>query len=207
MPTIEMKAPERTLARRLEMAVAIAALVTSVTSIWLSLSQGDDMARLVQAQSWPYLEYQTSNSADDGTKQIDIAVRNSGVGPAKIESFSISYDGKPAKGWAALIRACCAPDGHPINTTADLLADTDNRMMSARLRQRVLRASDSITLMRLPRTDANGALWAKLNEARFKLEMRVCYCSVFDECWVSDLRSTEQHAVRTCPADPVPYVE
>ena len=61
-----MKSPHRPLAQVLEMAVAIAALVTSVVSIWLSLSQGDDMARLVEAQSWPYLEYETSNVSDNG---------------------------------------------------------------------------------------------------------------------------------------------
>ena len=93
----------------LEFAVAIAALVTSVTSIWLSLSQGDEMARLVQAQSWPYLEYVSSNTGDNGAPVIDIMVRNAGVGPAKVESFSISYEGKPVRGWAALIGACCVP--------------------------------------------------------------------------------------------------
>ena len=76
--------------RALEMAVALAALVTSVTSIWLSLSQGDDMARLVQAQSWPYLEYVSSNTGDNGAPVIDLMVRNAGVGPAKVESFSVS---------------------------------------------------------------------------------------------------------------------
>ena len=88
------------LGHALELAVALAALVTSVTSIWLSLSQGDDMARLVQAQSWPYLEYESSNTGNNGTPEIDIMVRNAGVGPAKVESFSISYDGKPVRGWA-----------------------------------------------------------------------------------------------------------
>ena len=38
------------LGHALELAVALAALVTSVTSIWLSLSQGDDMAPLAQVR-------------------------------------------------------------------------------------------------------------------------------------------------------------
>src|SRR5215475_2686929 len=97
----------------LELAVAIAALVTSVTSIWLSLSQGDDMARLVQAQSWPYLEYVSSNTGDNGAPVIDIMIRNAGVGPAKVESFSIGYDGKPARGWTSLIALCCVPPEMP----------------------------------------------------------------------------------------------
>jgi hypothetical protein len=192
--------------RTLELAVAAAALVTSVTSIWLSLSQGDDMARLVQAQSWPYLEYESSNTASNGAPEIDVMVRNAGVGPAKVESFSISYDGKPVRGWAALIAACCAPEGTP-RDRIDLPALTDGRMISSKLIKRVLRASDSVVLLHLPKTDANAALWTKLDDARFRFQLSVCYCSVFDECWVSDLRSTTQQRVKTCPVDAVPYVE
>jgi hypothetical protein len=192
--------------RALEFAVAIAALVTSVTSIWLSLSQGDEMARLVQAQSWPYLEYVSSNTGDNGAPVIDIMVRNAGVGPAKVESFAITYNGKPVKGWAQLIAACCVPEGTP-RDKIDLPTLTDNRMISGKLISRVLRASDSLTLLHLPKTDANAPLWTRLDDARFKLQLSICYCSVFDECWISDLRSTTQQAVKTCPADPVPYVE
>ena len=202
-----MQARNGTLTRLLEMVVAIAALVTSVTSIWLSMRQGDDMARLVQAQSWPYLEYLSSNTSDNGLPVIDIAVRNAGVGPAKVESFAILYDGKPVKGWAALIKACCIPDGVATDKPLDLPALTDNKMISSKLIQRVLRASDSAPLLQLPKTDINAALWKKLDAARFKIELRACYCSVFDECWTSDLRSTQQHLVDTCPADPVPYIE
>jgi hypothetical protein len=190
----------------LELAIALAALVTSVTSIWLSLSQGDDMARLVQAQSWPYLEYESSNTGNGGAPEIDIMVRNAGVGPAKVESFSISYDGKPVRGWAALIAACCVPPETP-REKIDLPALTDNRMISSKLIQRVLRASDTVTLLHLPKTEANAPLWTRLDDARFKLVFSVCYCSVFDECWISDLRSTTQQRVKTCPVDPVPYVE
>ena len=192
--------------RALELAVAMAALITSATSIWLSLSQGDDMARLVQAQSWPYLEYESSNTGETGP-EIDIGVRNAGVGPAKVQSFSILYGGTPVRGWTALIKACCLADGTPTGKPLDFPALTDNKMVSSKLIQRVLRASDTAMLLHLPKTDANAALWNKLDDARFKLELRVCYCSVFDECWISDLRSTEQRKVQTCPADPVPYIE
>jgi hypothetical protein len=190
----------------LELAVALAALVTSVTSIWLSLSQGDDMARLVQAQSWPYLEYESSNTADNGAPEIDISVRNAGVGPAKVKSVSISYEGKPVRGWAALVAACCVPKETP-REALNLPALTDNRMISGKLISRVLRASDSVPLLHLPKTDVNAPLWTKLDDARFKLQLSVCYCSVFDECWISDLRSTTQQPVKTCPVDPVPYIE
>lgn len=190
----------------LELAVALAALVTSVTSIWLSLSQGDEMARLVQAQSWPYLEYESSNTGDNGAPVIDILIRNAGVGPAKVESFSISYDGKPARGWTSLIALCCVPPETP-RDQLDMPTLTDHKMISSKLITRVLRASDSAILLHLPKTDANAPLWTRLDDARFKLQLSICYCSVFDECWVSDMRTTTQQRVKTCPVDAVPYIE
>ena len=201
-----MKPQYRTWSRALEFAVAIAALITSVTSIWLSLRQGDDMARLVQAQSWPYLEYLSSNTGNAGPA-IDIGVRNAGVGPAKVKSFSVVYDGTAVPGWVALIRACCVPDGKKIETTQDLLTLTDDKMISSKLIDRVLRPTDEVILLHLPKTEANALLWKKLDQARFKLDIHACYCSVFDECWITDLRSTTAKSVASCPVDPTPYIE
>jgi len=201
-----MKPQYRTWSRALEFAVAMAALITSVTSIWLSMRQGDDMARLVQAQSWPFLEYLSSNTGNTGP-EIDVGVRNAGVGPAKVKSFSVTYDGKAIPGWVALIQACCVPDGKTMATTEDLLTLTDRKMISSKLIDRVLRPSDQVILLHLPKTEANAALWKKLDDARFKLQIRACYCSVFDECWITDLRSTAQKSVASCPVEPTPYIE
>jgi hypothetical protein len=40
-----------------------------------------------------------------------------------------------------------------------------------------------------------------LNQVTF----RVCYCSVLDQCWISDLRSTTTRAVDQCTAPQYPY--
>jgi hypothetical protein len=36
--------------------------------------------------------------------------------------------------------------------------------------------------------------------------MRVCYCSVFDECWLSDLHTLHPQAVAQCPKPDVMFV-
>jgi hypothetical protein len=41
-------------------------------------------------------------------------------------------------------------------------------------------------------------LWDKFNTARFELRFRACYCSVFDECWVSDLATVSPQHVDQC---------
>ncbi|HEY7643310.1 MAG TPA: hypothetical protein VH814_26515 [Steroidobacteraceae bacterium] len=63
----------------------------------------------------------------------------------------------------------------------------------------VLRAGDDTLILGLKR-EGQEALWDKLNTLRFELKFRACYCSVFDECWVSDLVTVSPQPVEQCPA-------
>jgi len=55
--------------------------------------------------------------------------------------------------------------------------------------------------MRLAKTDQNTDLWDRLNDERWKVVVRTCYCSIFDDCWVFDSAKGEPHEVKVCPAD------
>ena len=46
------------------------------------------------------------------------------------------------------------------------------------------------------------ALWGKLNRERFRMRFRACYCSVFDECWTSDLVTVSPEPVAQCTKSP-----
>jgi hypothetical protein len=65
----------------------------------------------------------------------------------------------------------------------------------------VLRAGDSQLVLALKR-EGQETLWDKLNTARFELRFRACYCSVFDECWVSDLLTVSPQPIEQCPVSP-----
>ena len=71
----------------------------------------------------------------------------------------------------------------------------------------MLRAGQTLQLLAWRRGTFNAERWDQFDKARAKLEMAVCYCSVFDECW--RVRSDSNDATRTgsCPAVAVPYLE
>ena len=97
---------------KVDFLVAVCALITSIASIWLSVTQSDDMQRLVQAQSWPFLGFSTSNTETNTVSGkpepvISMTIENLGVGPAKIQSLEIFYKGKNVKTSRELLRACC----------------------------------------------------------------------------------------------------
>src|SRR5205807_10517887 len=51
--------------------------------------------------------------------------------------------------------------------------------------------------------------WARLDAARKNknttIGVRVCYCSVFDECYLHDIAYREPRRVGACPTPAVPY--
>ena len=70
---------------------------------------------------------------------------------------------------------------------------------------RILRAGQSETFLALELRPENTALWQRLNVGRLNLKLRICYCSVFDECWTSNLKSTRAERVAQCATPSVPY--
>jgi hypothetical protein len=74
---------------------------------------------------------------------------------------------------------------------------------------RVLRAGETINFITLFRTPGDDQTWKKLDRARLSpaLSVNICYCSVFDECWVEDVRrmSLKPQHVDRCDAPPIPF--
>ena len=96
--------------RWIDLALALAALLVSVSSIMVALQNHRAMQRLVTANSWPYLELVHGNALDNGARQVHLDVKNVGIGPAMIEKFVVTYAGEPVTGprscsTAAAVRA------------------------------------------------------------------------------------------------------
>jgi hypothetical protein len=185
----------RTGHRLLDLAVPVSALLISVVSLVIGIHHGRTMqemaqanARLVQANSWPLLQYTTGNANDKGEPEITLKVENAGVGPAKLISLEI-FEGE-----------------RRIRTPRDLVAalgETQSRpnLSLGVVVPMVMRAGTD-TLVLGMRREGNEALWDKLNKERFRLRFRACYCSVFDECWVSDLSTVSPQSVEHCAVSP-----
>ena len=180
----------------LDMVVALAALVTSVVSITVAVRHGETMEKLVEAQSWPHIQLDSSNLVND-KQDVALTLRSTGSGPSQVKALSISYAGTPVHNWPELIRACCASDRNA--DVATLLRETDGRVITGTPTGAVLLPNDKAMIMSLPRTEANAALWKRLDMERTKLRFEACYCSVFDECYVSELRQSDARHVESCP--------
>lgn len=187
--------------RWIDLSAAGCALVVSITSLFIAVRHGRSMermavenGRLVQANSWPLLQRYHSDGPPQGPRVFSIVVVNNGVGPAKVESVEVSWKGQPVRNPRELEALCChtGQAGAPPVETSSLMGT-------------VLRAGQSRNILTFPEDGEHEKLTQGLQISLDDITWKACYCSVFDECWVSDLRTMHPPSVRECPVPRVPF--
>jgi hypothetical protein len=206
-----------------DLVVPSCALFISLVSLGLAILDGRTMgrmadanARLVQANSWPFLQWTTSNQTETGVPLIRLGVVNAGVGPAKVETFEVFWNGHPVRNSRELLSKCCgwhegmlptvaSAKGTPEQQAAVMQEASKIGMKSSDIAPAVIEAHSAEYFITLPLSEGMAPLFHALNAARLKVEYRICYCSVFDECWLSNLRTMTPKVVANCPEPKVPY--
>lgn len=192
-PEIESQPHHRTGHKRLDIILAVSAFLISLVSVVLGIENAVAMRQLVASNSWPFVNVGVSNGNETGGAALDLLIQNKGVGPAKIKSLEVFYEGKPMAGDQALMRAITGGKPVPI--------------VRSRVVGSVLSAKESVNFLSVVEQSITPSELAELARRSDRIALRTCYCSAFDECWVMDRtvepsRSTE---VDECPVAPVPF--
>jgi hypothetical protein len=156
--------------------IAIAALVTAVYQTKLARDQARATVR-------PYLI--VGNSGNNGYARV---VQNVGLGPAIIGAFDVRVDGHPMKTWAEVADAMGVKlswKGHATTTFRPGI---------------VAPQGATIDLLSLP--DSNDVRIFRQALNGHSLETRVCYCSLYGDCWQSNPASYFPEPVKTCKENP-----
>jgi hypothetical protein len=208
--------PSHTGHRWLDIVLGVSAMFVSVVSLVVALGHGRTMermadanTRMVEANSWPFVQFDTHNVDEHGNANVRLVLTNEGIGPARIETFELWWDGKPMSSPAVLMRSCCL-------TTPTESAQAKTAIISVGVASpRILRAGEHVDFYAMSENSGNAALWSTLNTEREKITTRVCYCSVFDECWVhlgglgllreNPTKMVHPERVSSCPAPAIPY--
>jgi len=160
--------------------LSIAAAVGAICAVAISLYQAALAREQQRASAWPYVAQ--SNGFMPGTPYVR-RVENEGVGPARVRSYQVLVDGRAVPTWGAAMRA--------LTDTIDASA-----VFSSIGRGSVLPPGATLTVLQIPPGAEAVAFW---RAAQTRLETVVCYCSIYDECWISDTRTDEPAPVRACP--------
>lgn len=169
--------------------ITVPAFVISIALAYATFVQAEATRKIQQSETWPYVSYGTSNVSDDGKTEISFKLGNDGLGPARVKQIEFLYDGKPIGTPRQFLQACCGDlPGQPTSFTSS------NPEV-------VLRPGETTQFIRLERRADNAAIWDRLQDERWKVAVRACYCSIFDDCWVLDTRVADPAPVKVCPGD------
>jgi hypothetical protein len=183
----------------LDLIVGGSAILIAVISLVVALRQSHIMERQLAASVWPYLQYDSSNASEDGQQVITLGTENVGVGPARVRSISMRYDNKPIRNVDELLDACCS----------DLLAAKARPIWRiSTLHNQVLAPNRPKSFFVLTGAPSNAAFWQRLNAEQGKIQVKICYCSVLDECWMLDSAKDDRTPVAACPLpQPDDYID
>lgn len=195
-----------------ESALAIGAVVIAAVSLWVAWDSVRTNHELVTSASWPFVQFTASVPAGVQPRYISLIVSNDGIGPAKLESFELFWQGHAQRSPWQLLQTCCAQGQtapgqigslESLHRDAGLDTSSDSGI--------VMRAGASLPILTYTRNATNAALWdALLHNYSRNISVRYCFCSAFDECWrvtaqLGVQRNLNLPRVRYCPRPDVPY--
>jgi hypothetical protein len=194
--------------RAIELVIAVSIVAISLASLFTAVYQSIVMQRSLEASVWPRVEWENSNYDEERrVNAITLAISNHGVGPAVIARVDIRLEGKRVGNENALLLNCCLDGATPAERGATLKTLTqrgDLMTYTSTLDGVAVTPGQKRILFQFERpVEDNPALavWDRLNKVRDELELTVCYCSVFGDCWRAKARAFKQatEPVRRCP--------
>jgi hypothetical protein len=151
-----------------EMIVALSALIIGLVTAFTSIYSAYVDREYARASVWPRLEIFRSYSGNS----FSYGVHNNGTGPALIKYAKVYDDKNYLKTWKEL--------------------EAFKNVRQSHLSNRTLSPQKSITPVSYKGKNAD-----KLAEADKFISIELCYCSIYDECWVID-RNNRPEEVEAC---------
>ncbi len=169
--------------------VAVPAFLLSVAVAYFTFVGAEATEKMQIASVWPHISYESSNQSAEGLPLIRLSLTNKGVGPATIKGLEIRHRERAYTGFAEILTACCLEQPQPLS------------LGMASIVGEVLRPGDDLMFAQLDRAKVPDELWTRFDKERLNLKVRVCYCSVFDDCWISNGSDSKTQPVKQCPLD------
>jgi len=151
-----------------EMIVALSALLIGLVTAFTSIYSAYVDREYARASVWPRLEIFRSFSANS----FSYGVTNNGTGPALIKYAKIQEGSKYIKTWQEIA--------------------SFKNIRQSHISNRTLSPQNSITPVSYQGKDAST-----LVKADDLINIELCYCSIYEECWVID-KSNHPTAIKAC---------
>ena len=173
----------------LDRALSSAAGIVALSALSVSVYQAYISRQQQKASAWPYV-LQT-NTGTDGYTRI---VQNSGLGPALVRSMRVEVDGRSVTDWGHFLMAAT----HSDSATLEQALGAAHFWTSSVRPGMVLLAGTETKLAHSDTGAFAGVLRRAFSDEK-RVHVRICYCSLYGDCWTSDNRALEPVPVKECP--------
>ena len=196
-----------TIGSHMEVFVSLAALITAVAAVVITLEQTKVMREEAELERknarisvLPSVWLSTYIGDIEGESYYKVALTNKGLGPAVIERFDVTYQGHPVYNWDELARKVAAHVGSEKSFEGDVLRSTRSPvspglMLEAGGMAYPLQVDDG--------TDPDGI--RLLMRGSVDMQISLCYCSLYGDCFRTELFKRPQE-VESCEASDKPFV-
>ena len=154
-----------------EMLIAICAVVTSVIALFVAWDQGRVMRAQQHGAVFPVVQIDGFVSTTPDHAAMGVKLSNSGVGPALVERVRMLKDGEPIDSLQGYVDRL--PENYDLSWSG--------------LTGRAIAPGAEVAPIELlwAREDITGEELSRVAAEWAELSLEVCYCSVFDRCWIT----------------------
>lgn len=181
--------PEMTRAERIFVRISVVQTVLAVTgfliaviALFAALTEADAVRKQQLASVLPDLVFAQSYQRDEDSARFSFIAVNNGIGPARVKSMQISVDGEAKLDWYSMLVA--------------LGMESPGGFGQSQIAGRLVRSGEVIEVLQTTDREVVDAII----DGRSRINFELCFCSVFDECWLpSDSVTEGPTPVDACP--------
>lgn len=193
------------MAIKMESLVSMTAMLTAIVAVVIGVLQTNvmtseiEMARQHQKLSVkPALWITQFMQEGSGGYKFGYHITNNGLGPALIQSFSLSYQDQPMANWQQLLVAISKNYRSDVNYAESEFASLRKVLPKGY----ILPAGKPFIPLSI--TNAPDAV-RLLSQAKPDITMGLCYCSMYQDCWFNQGFDSEPQKVAACEANSISF--
>ncbi len=162
---------------------AVFAVLVSLTTLAMLIAQTRLMQTQARASVWPHVSVGFSS----GQTGFAWVVSNNGVGPAVTHSVQVRVDGILQRDW------------HDVLSALQVNTNVSTSQLSGTVLTPAENTNDRYPIMEMQPGESATAI---ATAAMTRVDITVCYCSIYDDCWISELAQGREskREVSECPA-------
>ena len=158
-------------------------MISAIAAVVIAVYEARITREHQKASVWPSLSQYNTGVGGRYTREVE----NRGLGPAMVRSFEVRVDGAVQRSWSDVVE----------KLTGESKSDY---VYSSFGRGTVLLPGRSMRLVDIPWEPLGQRVHREVNQDR--LVTRICYCSVYGDCWLDDSGADEPEPVSACSAQP-----